>query len=130
MSSPSNAAGDNPKRNGTASAVKPSSVYGLYPGARNEDSSRRSFFKMTLRGAVAGLATATGMEFVAARRVLAQTALTPDSALQELMDGNRRFSAENLTSFEHDLAILKQDTIDKQEPFAAVLSCADSRVPV
>ena len=28
------------------------------------------------------------------------------------------------------LAILKQHTAEKQEPFAAVLSCADSRVPV
>jgi carbonic anhydrase len=25
---------------------------------------------------------------------------------------------------------LKQNTIEKQEPFAAVLSCADSRVPI
>jgi carbonic anhydrase len=29
-----------------------------------------------------------------------------------------------------DLAILRQYTAEKQEPFAAVLSCADSRVPV
>jgi hypothetical protein len=35
-----------------------------------------------------------------------------------------------LTSFDHDLDILKQHTIEKQEPFATVLSCADSRVPV
>ncbi len=46
------------------------------------------------------------------------------------MDGNRRFSTGKLTSCEHDLEILKQQTVDKQEPFAAVLSCADSRVPV
>ena len=85
---------------------------------------------MAVGGAVAGLVTKTGMEFVAPRRVSAQTPLTPDAALKELMDGNRRFSTDRLTSFEHDLAILKQHTIDKQEPFAAVLSCADSRVPV
>jgi carbonic anhydrase len=95
-----------------------------------EDSSRRSFFQKTIGGVVAGLVTATGMEFAAPRRVLAQTALSPDAALQELMDGNRRFSSDRLTSCEHDLAILKQKTVDKQEPFAAVLSCADSRVPV
>ena len=85
---------------------------------------------MAVGGAVAGLITTTGMEFVAPRRVSAQTPLTPDTALKELMDGNRRFSTDRLTSFEHDLAILKQHMIDKQEPFAAVLSCADSRVPV
>jgi carbonic anhydrase len=46
------------------------------------------------------------------------------------MDGNARFVAGKLTSFEHDLKILKDHIVDKQEPFAAVLSCADSRVPV
>lgn len=46
------------------------------------------------------------------------------------MAGNERFVSGRLTSFEHDLQILKEKTITKQEPFAAVLSCADSRVPV
>jgi carbonic anhydrase len=46
------------------------------------------------------------------------------------MDGNKRFTTGRMTAHEHDLAILKQNTIEKQEPFAAVLSCADSRVPV
>ncbi len=59
-----------------------------------------------------------------------QTVLTPDAALAQLMEGNARFVAGNLTSFVEDLAILKENTIAKQEPFAAVLSCADSRVPV
>ena len=63
-------------------------------------------------------------------RVLAQSTLTPDAALRELMEGNRRFSSGGMTSSEHDLEILKQKTVDKQEPFAAVLACADSRVPV
>ena len=98
--------------------------------AESEDPSRRSFLKMAMGGAVAGFVTATGMEVVAPREVWARTALGPDAALQELMEGNRRFVAERLTSCEHDLAILKKHTIEKQEPFAAVLSCADSRVPV
>jgi carbonic anhydrase len=46
------------------------------------------------------------------------------------MAGNERFAAGKLTSFAQDLAILKEGTVDKQEPFAAILSCADSRVPV
>jgi len=85
---------------------------------------------MTVGGTVAGLVTAAGVEFAAPRRLLAQTTLSPDAALQELMEGNKRFTSERPTSFEHDLAILKQHTIEKQEPFAAVLSCADSRVPI
>jgi carbonic anhydrase len=63
-------------------------------------------------------------------RVFAQSTLTPDAALAQLMAGNKRFTAGRMTAHEHDLAILKQNTVEKQEPFAAVLSCADSRVPV
>jgi len=85
---------------------------------------------MSVGGTVAGLTTAVGIEVVAPHRVLAQTALSPDAALQELMDGNKRFTALRLTACEHDLAILKQHTTEKQEPFASVLSCADSRVPI
>jgi carbonic anhydrase len=95
----------------------------------NRDSSRRRFLKMAVTGTAAGLVTAAGMEFTT-EPVLAQSKLSPDAALQELLDGNRRFTADRLTSFEQDLAILKQNTMEKQEPFAAVLSCADSRVPV
>jgi carbonic anhydrase len=50
--------------------------------------------------------------------------------LHELLEGNKRFVAVELTSFEQDLAILRNHTSEKQQPFAAVLACADSRVPV
>jgi carbonic anhydrase len=70
----------------------------------------------------------------AGQRVSAQRPDTPPAspaeALQRLVDGNRRFAADQITSIDHDLQLLKQHTVDKQEPFAAVLSCADSRVPV
>jgi carbonic anhydrase len=94
------------------------------------ESSRRRFFQMALGGTVAGLATARGIEFATPRPVLAQSNITPDAALQELMDGNTRFRTGRATAHEQDLAILKQKTLDKQEPYAAVLACADSRVPV
>jgi carbonic anhydrase len=89
--------------------------------------SRRDFLWTGVKGAVA--ATALGAAWPA-RRVSAQSQLTPDAALQQLLDGNKRFVDKRLTSFDEDLAILKQNTVEKQEPFAAVLSCADSRVPV
>jgi carbonic anhydrase len=69
-----------------------------------------------------------GMAFP--RDAAAQTTLSPDAALQTLLDGNKRFYTDSLTSCGEDLAILKSKTADKQEPFASVLSCADSRVPV
>jgi carbonic anhydrase len=118
------------KSNPSAPCIGSSTAGNLSPGAPNENSSRRRFLQMTVGGTAAGLATAVGMEFATPRRVLAQTTLTPDAALQELLDGNKRFTSRSLTACEHDLAILKQNTIEKQEPFAAVLSCADSRVPI
>ena len=91
---------------------------------------RRNFLYKTLSAAVVGLAAQTGLGLISAREVRAQTNLTPDSAFDELMAGNQRFAANQLTSIEHDLVILKEHTVEKQEPFAGVLSCADSRVPV
>ncbi len=86
--------------------------------------SRRRF----LAGSAAALAGTMGGLWAAPVR--AQSVLTPDAALDQLMAGNSRFTAGHLTSFDDDLAILRQHTEVKQEPFAAVLSCSDSRVPV
>ncbi len=96
----------------------------------HQGNSRRGFLRMALCQTVSGMVVAAGAEFATPYRALAQSALTPQAALDELVAGNKRFIEEKLTSFEHDLTILKKNTIDKQEPFAAVLSCADSRVPV
>jgi carbonic anhydrase len=87
---------------------------------------RRAFIGKPLM--VAATAAVCGVARV--RPGWAQTALNPEAALQQLIDGNRRFTEGNLTSFAEDLEILKAKTVDKQQPFAAVLSCADSRVPV
>lgn len=95
----------------------------------DKDSSRRQILRVALGGILAGFAV-KGMEFAVPRPVLAQSKLSPDTALQELMDGNQRFASGRLTAFEQDLGILKRNTAEKQEPFAGVLSCADSRVPV
>ena len=89
-----------------------------------ESWSRRQF--------VAGLSAAGlvgGMGWTG-RAAFAQTAMTGDAALHELAAGNERYAAGKLTSFAEDLEILKAKTVNKQEPFAGVLSCADSRVPV
>ncbi|HEX5327572.1 MAG TPA: carbonic anhydrase [Acetobacteraceae bacterium] len=60
----------------------------------------------------------------------AQTPLTPQQALDRLMAGNRRFVEQRLTVCNEDLEALRRGTAARQEPFAAVLACADSRVPV
>jgi len=94
------------------------------------DSSRRRFLQTVLSSAVVGAAAQTGIELASPPRLNAQTNLSPDAALAALLAGNQRFAANQLTSIDHDLTVLKEKTVDKQEPFAAVLSCADSRVPV
>jgi carbonic anhydrase len=91
----------------------------------HEPQSRRQF--MTVAAAViAGVDVGLAGSWSA----LAQTSLSPDAALTQLLDGNRRFVDKRITSFQHDLTILQQNSVEKQEPFAAVLSCSDSRVPV
>ncbi len=83
----------------------------------------------TRRQFVAGLGAA-GFVASSDMQSAAKTEMTGDAALRELMEGNRRFEAQKMTSFELDLRILREKTVNKQEPFAAILSCADSRVPV
>jgi carbonic anhydrase len=85
--------------------------------------SRRGFLATGIAGA---LATTLALP----QRARAQSTLSPDAALQALLDGNKRFAEKRLTSVNEDLAILQQNTVAKQEPFAGVLACADSRVPV
>jgi carbonic anhydrase len=92
---------------------------------------RRQFLHSAVAGALVGIATRSGIVQPSTRRhSAAPSSMTPDAALQELIAGNKRFASNQLTSIEHDLTVLKAHTADKQEPFAAVLACADSRVPV
>lgn len=56
-----------------------------------------------------------------------QSSMTPASALQLLKEGNGRFVQGQLGS--RDYLERVQDTSGGQWPFAAVLSCIDSRVP-
>ena len=90
----------------------------------SENWTRRQF---AARLAASGLAGGLGWGGTAA---LGQTTMTGEGALRELVAGNERFVGGKITSFPEDLKILKEKTVLKQEPFAAVLACADSRVPV
>jgi len=89
--------------------------------------SRRQLLKTSL-GASAALLVG-GVHFAIPQRAIAQSQLTPDAALAELMAGNKRYTSGKLKLFSADLTALRQHTEGKQEPFAAVLTCADSRVP-
>lgn len=56
-----------------------------------------------------------------------QSAMTPDSALQILKEGNRRFVEGKTLS--RDLSGQVKATAKAQYPYAVILSCIDSRVP-
>jgi|SRR5450432_4068739 carbonic anhydrase len=99
-------------------------------GRIHTDLDRRQFLRTALSTVSVGIAAQAGIGLAFPVDLRAQTNLTPDAALRELLAGNERFVANELTSIEHDLTALKAHTVDKQEPFAAVLACADSRVPV
>jgi carbonic anhydrase len=90
--------------------------------------SRRRFLTSSLASSAAILLAAGAAEELLTPALLAQSSLTPDEALKELMDGNARYVDGRLSYT--DLKELREHTVDKQEPFAAVLACADSRVPV
>ncbi|NJL23406.1 MAG: carbonic anhydrase [Leptolyngbyaceae cyanobacterium SM1_3_5] len=54
--------------------------------------------------------------------------MTPDQALQLLLDGNKRYVEGKSIHPRESIARIR-DTAADQYPFAAFLSCADSRVP-
>lgn len=56
-----------------------------------------------------------------------QLVLTPATALNYLKEGNQRFV--NKTTVQRDLQQQVSDTATGQFPFAAVVSCIDSRIP-
>jgi len=58
-----------------------------------------------------------------------QEKLSPDDAIQLLKDGNKRFLEDNLIKRNHNHKMLETSK-QGQYPFAVILSCIDSRVPI
>jgi carbonic anhydrase len=99
------------------------------PKHANAGVDRRQFLHSAVAGAVAGIAARSGLWWMPANSRAASSTMRV-TALEELLAGNRRYAANRLTSPKQDLPALRERTADKQQPFAAVLACADSRVPV
>ena len=93
-------------------------------------SSRRGFLRTGVKSAVAITALGVASPEGGSAQQILPFPDTPERALQALIDGNKRWVDKRPTSLDGDLAILKPGTAEKQQPFAAILSCADSRVPV
>ncbi|MEW5860844.1 MAG: carbonic anhydrase [Cyanobacteriota bacterium] len=91
--------------------------------------SRRNLLKISAGAVGAGVVTAgLGAKLVFPDQAVAENDMTPDQALRTLMEGNQRFITRKVKNinqgFERLGAVAKT-----QKPFAAILSCADSRVP-
>ena len=94
------------------------------------DISRRSILTI---GAVAGIAGLAGLGIPT--EALAQNwwpqrrdDLTPDQILDEIMEGNKRFTGNRMRK--RDWETERRNTAPKQYPAAAFLTCIDSRAPV
>jgi carbonic anhydrase len=57
-----------------------------------------------------------------------QAALTPDTVIKSLKEGNVRFAANNVTARDHSAMV--RTAAQGQFPKAVILSCLDSRIPV
>lgn len=57
------------------------------------------------------------------------TSVSPDEALQKLMDGNKHFVENKLTNAAMSDAATRTSLAKSQKPYAIILTCSDSRVP-
>ncbi len=55
--------------------------------------------------------------------------ISPDEALQNLMDGNKRYVEGKLTNGSRSDTASRKALVNSQKPYAIILSCSDSRVP-
>jgi len=91
--------------------------------------SRRNILKFGAATIGTGVVTASiGSKLISPEPALANNDITPDVALRLLMEGNKRFTSGKSRNINQNLAHMKL-VAKTQKPFAAILSCADSRVP-
>ncbi|MBD2258588.1 carbonic anhydrase [Pseudanabaena sp. FACHB-2040] len=95
---------------------------------------RRDLLKLGSIGALGLTATASNLIWqvksaqAAESSAAARPALSPDAALQKLVEGNQRF-AQHQPQYPDQTEDRVREVAQAQYPFATVLSCADSRVP-
>lgn len=72
------------------------------------------------------VAAAVGLAFASSGNGLA---VSPDEALQKLLDGNKRYVEYQMTGTKLSDAATRTSLAKSQKPYAIILSCSDSRVP-
>ena len=97
--------------------------------SRQFNLSRRNSLKFVAGAIGTGIIAArAGAELAAPEPVIAENPPNPDKALKLLIDGNERF-VENKRKYPNQEWKRITQVAPSQAPFAAILGCADSRVP-
>ncbi len=92
--------------------------------------SRRNLLIGAASAVGTGLVTVgLGKDLLNPEPVIAQNNVTPDQAIKQLMAGNERFIKQKRKSPNQTISRLKE-VAKGQNPYAAILGCADSRVPL
>jgi carbonic anhydrase len=95
---------------------------------------RRDFLKLGMTGAFGMILSASDLLWRVEQAKAAEIpstspeSLSPDAALQKLIEGNQRF-VQHQPQYPDQSALRLKEVAQAQHPFATILSCADSRVP-
>ncbi|WP_341529673.1 carbonic anhydrase [Nostoc sp. UHCC 0302] len=91
--------------------------------------SRRNLLKLGAGAVGTGVvAVGVGSELVFPQKAVAKDEMTPEQALQQLIEGNNRFVKRQRKNPNQTFTRLIE-VAKGQKPFASILGCADSRVP-
>ncbi|BAZ69476.1 MAG: carbonic anhydrase [Pelatocladus maniniholoensis HA4357-MV3] len=91
--------------------------------------SRRNLLKLGAGAVGTGVLTAgVGSQLISPPKAIAQNNISPDQALKQLLEGNKRFG-ERKRKNPHQSYTRIAEVAKGQKPFASILGCADSRVP-
>src|SRR5260221_11701993 len=77
--------------------------------------SRRSVLGAGAAGSAGALLPAIRPDLATPRPALAQSVLSPDAALQQMMDGHQRFIDRKLISFDEDMAGAEKENAGEQK---------------
>jgi carbonic anhydrase len=95
----------------------------------NSSITRRGLFQLGATAVGAGFVTSQlGIAAQKSDAAIVLDNLTPDKAFNELLKGNKRFASQKTQGLNRTVFRLKE-IAQGQNPFAAILGCADSRVP-
>jgi carbonic anhydrase len=91
---------------------------------------RRDLLKLGSIGALGLTTIATRWLYpIEQAKAAIDPSLSPDDALQKLLEGNQRF-VQHHPNYPDQSELRLHEVAQAQHPFATVLTCADSRVPV